>query len=363
MADDLHDDREEAAGSGAMKILVRATNWIGDAVMSIPALWAIRRRWPEAEITILARPAVAELYEGQDFANRVMSLSGNLKNPVIAERESRKLRSERFDCAVLLQNAFSAAWLMWRAKVPERIGYARDARGLLLTRAVAVPEAGEIPAHESYYYLELLRRAGWLDEIPKVEQISLKLDPEMVARAEVRIREAGARSKTRIALAPGASYGSAKCWLPERFAAVADALVDDFQADVILFGTSSEIEICRKIAERMRHRPVSLAGQTSMNELPALFSRCSLFLGNDSGAMHVAAAVGLPVVAVFGSTDPEGTAPVATQKILVRHAVACSPCFLRECPIDHRCMTRVPAEDVRRAAARMLEEKRIAQSV
>jgi heptosyltransferase-2 len=179
----------------------------------------------------------------------------------------------------------------------------------------------------------------------------------------VRICEAGARSKTRIALAPGASYGSAKCWLPERFAAVADGLVDEFGADVILFGTSSEIEICRQIAERMRHRPVSFAGQTRMDELPALFSRCQLFLGNDSGAMHVAAAVGLPVVAVFGSTDPEGTSPVTAKQILVRHAVSCSPCFLRECPIDHRCMTRVSVEDVRRAAVKMIEERRVAQSV
>jgi len=346
-----------------MKILVRATNWIGDAVMSIPALWAIRRRWPAAEITILGRPAIAELYEGQDFASRVMNLSGNLKNPVVADRQSRELRREEFDCAVLFQNAFSAAWLAWRAKIPERIGYARDARGLLLTRPVAVPKAGEIPAHESYYYLELLRRAGWIDEVPKVEQISLKVNPEMAARAEARIREAGARSKTRIALAPGASYGSAKCWLPERFAAVADGLVDEFGADVILFGTSSEIEVCWQIAERMRHRPVSFAGQTSMSELPALFSRCQLFLGNDSGAMHVAAAVGLPVVAVFGSTDPEGTAPVTAQKLLVRHPVSCSPCFLRECPIDHRCMTRVAVEDVRGAAAKMLEGTRVAESV
>lgn len=363
MADGLRDGGEEGRESGAMKILVRATNWIGDAVMSIPALWAIRRRWPDAEITILARAAVSQLYEEQDFANRVMSLSGNLKNPIVAEKESRKLRSERFDCAVLLQNAFSAAWLAWRAKIPERIGYARDARGMLLTHAIAVPKAGEIPAHESYYYLELLKRVGWLDELPKVEQISLKVNPEMAARAEARIREAGAGGGSRIALAPGASYGSAKCWFPERFAAVADALVDEFQADVILFGTRSEIEICRRIAEGMRHRPVNLAGQTSMRELPALFSRCQLFLGNDSGAMHVAAAVGLPVVAVFGSTDPEGTAPIAAQKVLVRHAVSCSPCFLRECPIDHRCMTRVPVEDVHGAAAKMLEGRRVAQSI
>jgi len=339
-----------------MKILVRATNWVGDAIMSIPALEAIRRRWPDAQITILARPGVAELYDGQPFANRVMPFKAGSRNPVATERAAAELRAEQFDCAVLLQNAFSAAWLVWRAQITERIGYARDGRGILLSRAVKVPKNGEIPAHESFYYLELLRRAGWLENIPNITQISLTLQAGSAEAAEARLREINARAAAkRIAIAPGAAYGSAKCWPPGRFAAVADAFVDEFDADVILFGASSELEICRQIADRMRHRPVVLAGQTSMGELPALFSRCSLFVGNDSGAMHVAAAVGLPVVAIFGSTDPHGTAPVTYQKRLVQHKVACSPCFLRECPIDHRCMERVPVEDVREAATKWLE--------
>ncbi|HKF52375.1 MAG TPA: lipopolysaccharide heptosyltransferase II [Candidatus Acidoferrales bacterium] len=340
-----------------MKILVRATNWVGDAIMSIPALYAIRQRWPDAQITILARPGVAELYSGQPFADRVMSFSTVSRSPALMERAAVGLRAEQFDCAVLLQNAFSAAWLVWRAKIAERIGYARDGRGILLSRAVKVPKKGEIPAHESLYYLELLRRAGWLENIPAVARISLMLESGVAEAAEARLREAGVRAAAkRIAVAPGAAYGSAKCWPADRFAAVADALVDEFNADVILFGASSEIEICDQIADRMRHRPVVLAGQTSMGELPALFSRCSLFVGNDSGAMHVAAAVGVPVVAVFGSTDPQGTAPVTTRRTLVQHKVACSPCFLRECPIDHRCMERVPVEDVRQAAAKSLEQ-------
>jgi heptosyltransferase-2 len=207
--------------------------------------------------------------------------------------------------------------------------------------------------------MELLRRAGWLESIPEAAQISLNLSAGAAEAAESRLREVGVRPQAkRVALAPGAAYGSAKCWPAERFAAVADALIDEFGADVILFGASSELEICRQIANRMHHRPVILAGQTSIGELPALFSRCSLFVGNDSGAMHVAAAVGVPVVAIFGSTDPQGTAPVTSQKKLVQHRVACSPCFLRECPIDHRCMLRVPVQDVRDAAVQSLGQVR-----
>ncbi len=340
-----------------MKILVRATNWVGDAVMCIPALEAVRARWPQAEISILARRWVADLYGGQPFADRVITQDASPRNPFLVEGTARTLRREYFDCALLLQNAFSAAWLAWRAGIPERIGYARDGRSFLLTRAIAVPAKSEIPAHESYYYLELLRRAGWIEKVPQVSEIRLWLTPQATEAAESQLQQAGARAEAvRIALAPGAAYGSAKCWLPERFAEAADGLIGQFGADVILFGTSSEAEVCQQIAARMHHRPVNLAGQTPIGELPALFSRCQLFLGNDSGAMHVAAAVGVPVVAIFGPTDPEGTSPVTPKWSLVRHPVSCSPCFLRECPIDHRCMTRIEVAEVQAAAVKWLEK-------
>ncbi len=340
-----------------MKLLIRATNWVGDAVMCIPALEAIRVHWPDAEISILARPWVADLYRDQPFANKLISLDASVRSPFAMDNISRELGREHFDCALLLQNAFSAAWLAWRAGIPERIGYASDARRLLLTRAVRVPRNGEIPAHESYYYLELLRRIGWLDKLPTITKIVLRLAPGASEAAESRLRKTGVHpGSLRIALAPGAAYGAAKCWLPERFAAVADSLVDEFNADVILFGTTSEVEVSRQIAARMRHQPISLVGETHIGELPAFFSRSQLFIGNDSGAMHVAAAVGVPVVGVFGSTDPHGTAPVTPRRTLVQRKVACSPCFLRECPIDHRCMTRVTVADVHAAALKWLEQ-------
>jgi heptosyltransferase-2 len=261
------------------------------------------------------------------------------------------LRRERFDVAVLLPNAFEAAWIAWRSAIPERIGYLRDARGFLLTRAVGVPRPGELPAHETYYYLELLRRAGWIERLETVEHISLGVDPASLECAEASLHRAGARSGAlRLALAPGAAYGSAKCWSPERYAALADRLIAEFDADVILFGTAAENAVAQRIATGMQRRPIVLVGETSIGELPALLASCHLFIGNDSGAMHVAAAVGLPVVGIFGPTDPAGTAPVTPRFTLVRQPVSCSPCFLRHCPVDHRCMARIEVDAVYAAA-------------
>jgi len=326
--------------------------------MSLPALRAIRGRWPEAEIAVLARPWVAELYRDQECADRLLVYEhrGRHHGFLGRERLVRELRGEGFDAAVLLQNAFEAAWLAWRARIPERIGYARDGRGWLLTRPVAVPGRGELQRHQSYYYLELLRRVGWIERLPAVDAISLRVSEDARREAEQRLLAAGARPGTmRIALAPGAAYGSAKCWLSERYAALADGLIAAGDADVILFGAPPEREMAERIARSMQRCAVNLAGATSIGELPALLRACRLFVGNDSGAMHVAAAVGLPVVGIFGPTDPEATRPVTPLFTLVREPVFCSPCLLRHCPIDHRCMTRISVEQVFRAARAQLE--------
>ncbi len=333
-----------------MKILVRATNWVGDAILCVPALRAVRGRWPEAEIAILAKRWVSAVYEGQGLADRLLVLEDSADL-------AGTLSAEKFDAAILFQNAFHAAWLAWRAGIPERIGYARDGRSALLTRAVAVPRDGEIPAHEAYYYAELVRRAGWIDALPEIDEIRLCVADAARGVAEKRMIAAGARGAgaRRIAFAPAAAYGSAKCWPAERFAELADRLIVRFDADVILFGAPSERDIAERIASGMRCRPVNLAGQTSIAELSAYFSACDLFIGNDSGAMHVAAGAGVPVVAIFGSTDPDGTAPLTPRRTLVRDAPSCSPCFLRHCPVDHRCMTRIEVEAVESAAVRWLE--------
>ncbi len=327
-----------------MKVLIRATNWVGDAILALPALRAVRKTFPDARIAILARPYVAEIYREQGICDELIAYDpkGQHRGWRGRERLARELRAKKFDVALLLQNAFDAAWLAWRAGVPQRIGYARDGRSFLLTKAIKVPKQGKIPAHEKFYYLELLRRAGWIEQWQDDSHIALHVPGAARHRALQTLVQAGARpTAVRVAIGAGASYGSAKCWLPERFAAALNEFLSHADADTILFGTAAEAGVSSAIARELRRAPIDLTGKTSIGELPGLLSQCHLFLGNDSGAMHVAAAVGLPVVAIFGPTDPEGTAPVTPRASIVQQKPYCSPCFLRRCPTDHRCMKAV----------------------
>jgi heptosyltransferase II len=346
-----------------MKILIRATNWIGDAIMALPALRAVRERFPEAKIAILARPHVADLYRGQKISDQLIAYDPQHSHAGLRGRErlAQELRAQNFDVALLLQNAFDAAWLAWRAGIPERIGYARDGRSLLLTKRIAAPKSGEIPAHEQFYYLELLRRASWIDSLPQESCVKLDILQEPARRAEESLVSVGARKNvSRIAIGAGASYGSAKCWPPDRFAAFVNRFRLHTDTDVILFGTAAEQQVSDTIAAGINGPSISLVGKTTTADLPALLSRCQLFVGNDSGAMHVAAAVGLPVVAIFGPTDPHGTAPITPRCTVVQEKPYCSPCFLRRCPIDHRCMTRVQPVVVDAAAHNWLRSAEVA---
>jgi lipopolysaccharide heptosyltransferase II len=346
-----------------VKILVRATNWIGDAIMAIPALRAVRARFPEARIAIVARPYVADIYRGQKICDDLIPYDPKGVHAVLSGRErlARELRAKEFDIALLLQNAFDAAWLAWRAGIPERIGYARDGRSLLLTKRIPVPKRGEIPPHEQFYYLELLRRTGWIESLPSESFVRLDITEDQRRRAEQTLSAAGARHNVlRIAIGAGASYGSAKCWPPERFASFVNRFRLHTDAEVIFFGTASEQMVSEAIAAGIEGPSISLVGKTEIVDLPALLSRCQIFVGNDSGAMHVAAAVGLPVVAIFGPTDPQGTAPITSRCTVVQERPYCSPCFLRRCPIDHRCMTAVTPDAVESAARGWLRSVEVA---
>ncbi len=342
-----------------MNIMIRATNWVGDAIMALPAIRAVRQRYPDAQISIVARPYVADIYRDQQVCDELIPYDSKGEHHGWSGREKliAALHAKKFDVALLLQNAFDAAWLAWRARIPQRIGYARDARSLLLTNSIAVPKPGEIPPHEKFYYLELLRRAGWLDQLADVPHIALRVPDAARQRALQTLTEAGARPyAVRIAVGAGASYGSAKCWPPGRFSTSLNALTSKHDADVILFGTPAEAGVSSAITADLARPPIDLTGKTSIADLPALLSQCHLFLGNDSGAMHVAAAVGLPIVAIFGPTDPDGTAPVTPRATIVQQKPYCSPCFLRRCPTDHRCMTAVTPAMVESALLSRLSE-------
>lgn len=346
-----------------MKILIRATNWLGDAIMALPALRAVRSRFPHASIAIVARPYVADIYSGQAICDELIGYDPKAKHAGLGGRErlAEELRGKRFDSALLLQNAFDAAWLAWRAAIPERIGYARDGRSLLLSKKIPVPRPDEIPTHEQFYYLELLRRAGWIDSLPRESMVTLAVSDDQRRQAQQTLSSAGVRGNVpRIAIGAGASYGSAKCWPPDRFADFVNRFRMHTDADIILFGAAAEQSVSDAIAAEIKGPSINLVGKTSIADLPALLSCCQLFVGNDSGAMHVAAAVGVPVVAIFGPTDPHGTAPITPRCTVVQQKPYCSPCFLRRCPIDHRCMTRVLPEAVEVAAQSWLRSTEVA---
>jgi heptosyltransferase-2 len=341
------------------RILVRAANWLGDAVMSLPALRALRERFPRAYIAVQARPWVADLYAREHFPDHII--------PYVSARgaadwsgkwrAARALRAENFDCAVLLPNSFDSALVVWLAGIPRRIGYNRDRRGLLLTDAIPPPAPGEIPRHERFYYLELLRRSGILSESPVSDAIHLDCADTARQAGEARFRELGLAAPV-IGVSPGAAYGGAKRWLPERFAEAACHLAAELGATVAVFGSQDERAIAETVAGQLCASRIGLrnfAGETTLRQFIDLAAACRIFITNDSGAMHVAAALGVPTVAVFGATDHEATGPTGPFVQVVREPVECSPCLLRECPIDHRCMTRVSAGRVAQAGLDLLK--------
>jgi heptosyltransferase-2 len=320
--------------------------------MSLPALRALYERYPGAEIAILAKPWVADLYRRESFCHRVIPYTPR----TLAEKWSagRALARERFDCAVLLQNAFEAAAIAVAARIPERIGYARDGRGFLLTQAIQVPRPGEIPRHERFYYLEMLHRAGILDSLPACDSIRLQGAGEARANGLARFQQLGL-GDTVVGVSPGAAYGSAKRWNPEYFAQAARHLSRSLGASVALFGSASERELCAQIAKGVGANARNLAGETTLAEFIDLAAACRVFLTNDSGGMHIASALGVPTVAVFGSTDETTTGPTGPLARVVREQVECAPCLQRECPIDHRCMVRLAPEKVADVALELVK--------
>lgn len=320
--------------------------------MSLPALAALRQRFPSAHIAILAKPWVADLYGREPFCDRVIPYTPSSWGERFAV--ARALKTEQFDCAILLQNAFEAAAIACMAQIPVRIGYARDGRSLLLTNAIAVPKTAEIPRHERFYYLELLRRAGIIGTIPPCERIELTCAQQARSQGLQRFVGLG-MGESVIGMSPGAAYGTAKRWLPERFAEAAAALASETSSSIAIFGSKDERALCEAIARKIpgitQH---NFAGKTTLGEYLDLAAACKLYLTNDSGGMHIASALGVPTVAIFGATDDTATGPTGNARV-VRQPVECSPCLKRECPIDHRCMTRVEAARVVQAGMDLLQ--------
>lgn len=335
------------------KILVRALNWIGDAVMSTPALAVIREQFPAAEIVLLANPLVSQLFMPHPAIDRVITFYRNGRHRGVRGRLllAREIRREQFDCAVILPNSFDSTLVPWLAGIPRRIGKKSDGRSLLLTDGFT-PAKDMTEGHEAEYYLHMLRSFGIKGTIRKPWLATTEKEQ---LEAVNRLALAGiSDGDVLLGINPGAAFGSAKRWYPKRFAEVAQRLSAEWGAKIIIFGGTGETDIASEISVALHGKCLNLAGKTSVRQLMALIQHCNFFITNDSGPMHIAAAFDVPLVAIFGSTDHTGTAPCSERAVIVRKDIDCAPCKLRECPADHRCMTAVTVDDVVEAANKLL---------
>jgi heptosyltransferase-2 len=339
------------------KILIRSVNWLGDAVMITPALAALRAHFPGAEITVLANPLVSQLFSFHNCVDRVITFHRNGAHRGVTGRFrlAAELRRHRFDLAVIFPNSFEGALIPWLAGIPVRLGKNSDARGLLLTHSYP-RTLQKKDRHQVLNYLEMLEYFGIPSDPPVLQLLTTALEDRDLADL-LASRGIGPEDVV-LGINPGATFGSAKRWYPDRFAEVARELSGRWGARVVITGGPAETEMAARIEDLLGGGCVNLAGATSVRGLMALIKRCDFFITNDSGPMHIAAAFGVPLVAIFGSTDHRTTSAFFDRGVIVRRDTDCAPCMQRECPTDHRCMTAVTAAEVVEAADTLYRELR-----
>ena len=344
---------------GIKQILVRGVNWVGDAVMTLPALEAIKEGFASSEVTVMAKPWVAPIYAYHPAVDRILvygKQEEGLKGLAHTVLSIRRIRENRFDLAVLFQNAFEAALLAFLGGVPLRVGYSTDGRGLLLTHRV-VRSKELLKIHQTEYYLSLVRRGLGIEAENRVPNVRVSRADRDAAGAML-LKHGIDAGDFLLGLGPGAVFGGAKRWPAERFARIGDMAGQEWGARTLIFGSSKEAAICSRVQEEMQGPALDLGGRTSLGVAMALIEQCAFFVANDSGLMHIAAALKVPTVAIFGPTDPVATGPRGPYVAIVRHETACAPCLRPECTEDHTCMLGIRPEEVWETMRRLREESR-----
>lgn len=341
-----------------MKILVRGTNWIGDAVMSIPALRELRRTFPDARITLHTRSWADGLFRDASFIDELVTFDKSRWKIKDVYDNSQFLLRDGYDLALLLPNSFESALTSFLTRVPRRFGYNKDVRGLLLTDPIAVPE-WKNRRHEVFYYLNLVsevekRLLGRDTVSAAVPDITLEVEEGRRADAGALLKRYGVDvSKQTVALGVGSTNSRAKRWQAESYAALSDRL-QDAGVNVLLIGSTAETDVAERVANLCKTAPINLTGKTDLSEAIAIMSEIDLLISNDMGIAHVAPAVGTHTIVIFGPTNPSTTQPFSDNAMVIRKEVECSPCMLRDCSIDHRCMTRISVDEVFDAAMNRL---------
>jgi heptosyltransferase II len=341
------------------RIIVRGANWIGDAVMTVPALERLRWSFPRSHISLLATPLTTGLFESSPFVDEVIEYRRKEDGARAFIDAMKLMRARRYDLAALFQNAFEAALLAWSGGARRRIGFAAQGRGRLLTHKL---HRGPRHAnrHQVHDYLDIVAEceraclSGNLESQISNPLPSLTASPAQRQAAESLLRQVGVDSNSRplVALNAGATNSRAKRWPEDSFAALADRLIDALGSRIVFIGAASERDAAERIIRQMKRRgAINLAGETGMTELIGALNACDLLISNDTGPAHIAAALGRPTLTIFGPTNEFETAPQGMRAGVIRaEGVECARCMLRDCPIDHRCMTRIaPAEVFERA--------------
>jgi heptosyltransferase-2 len=332
-------------------VVVRGTNWVGDAVMTIPALRELRRILPNARITLATRSSTAGIFEDADFLDDLLVYdrgSGGLRATL---RQIKAWQTRKFDLALLFQNAFEAAFIAVGSRVPRRVGYATDGRRALLTHAIRLP-AWRGERHEVFYYLnltgELERLLFNTDTVIHRDPVfDLQVSQPRLQAARKMLAELGAGfDRPLIALCPGSTNSRAKRWPADRYAALGDKVVRELGASVALIGSPDELDVSQEVSALMSGDPIMLTGRTTLAEAVAVLAQTDLLVSNDTGPAHIAAALGRRALVIFGPTDPTTTRPYSPVAEVVRHPPDCAPCMLRDCPIDHRCMTAITPDEL-----------------
>jgi heptosyltransferase-2 len=344
-----------------MKIIVRGTNWIGDAVMSIPALRELRRIFPDSHITLHMRSWADALFRDSDLIDELVTFDKHRWAIKDVYDNSQFLKDDRFDLAVLFPNSFESALTSFMTRVPRRFGYNKDVRGLLLTDPIAVPE-WKNRRHEVFYYMHLVgeveKRILDRDTVSQtMPDTSLQISDERRQAARSRLGSLGVDpTKKLVVLGAGSANSRAKRWPVEQFSELNDRLRKELNTATVLLGSKDDRSVTDQLVSLSKMTLIDLAGKTELDEAAAILAVADLMITNDMGLAHLAPAVGAPTIVLFGPTDPETTRPYSKNAVIIRKDVECSPCMYRDCPIDHRCMTRISVDEVFTLAAGVLAE-------
>ena len=339
--------------AGVRRILIRSPNWVGDAIMSLPAVSSVCGRVPEAEVVILAKPWVGDLFREHPGVRGVIDYRspGGHEGVWGRWRLSRELKQGRFDLALHLPNSLESVLISFFAGIPRRVGYNTDGRGILLTHRVPV-NGGIKKEHQVEYYLHLIRALG-METAEKIP--TLHISQESKEKAEGILKSISGGSGPFVGISPGAQYGSAKEWFPERFGELALRICGEIGTRLLILGSAGDRAAASRIGEIAGSAVIDLCGKTTLAQALALISRCRVFVTNDSGLMHAASALEVPLVAIFGSTDPGRTGPLSRNSRVVIKSLSCAPCLKTQCPTKRECMEAISVEEVFREVKELWE--------